>query len=201
MNCPDHEKLLAFAVGELKSVDARSVHDHLASGCAECGAELAGVQRLRQLSGVLEEAPPWVIKRAAEIPGEKRSGRMTTLAGKLAELVFDSLRDPLPRGARSTHVGARQMLYRALEYDIDLRVTPMPGGLARITGQVMPGMLRPSETVDGLEVALEGHIANTALTTELGEFDLGAVSPGTYELVVEAVEEPIHIGPISVDPS
>jgi hypothetical protein len=201
MKCPETDKLLAFAAAELEPSDTREIDDHLSTGCRACTAEISEVLRLRELNRALEDAPPWAIRKAAEIPANRRAGTLTAIAGRLADLVFDSLRDPLPKGARSTHAGARQMLYRALEYDIDLRVTPMPGGMARITGQVMPGLLRAAETVDGLEVALDGHIANTALTSELGEFDLGAVTPGTYELVVEADEEAIHIGPFSVEPN
>jgi len=65
----------------------------------------------------------------------------------------------------------------------------------------MPGGGRPHEAVSGLEVALAGPggVAQSVRASELGEFAFGPLAPGSYELVVEAEEEPIRVGPLDVD--
>lgn len=201
MSCPSSEVLVSFAAADLGSDERVAVRAHIDAGCQACAGELADIARLRHLaSSVLEEPAPWVVERAGRIPEEKRGGVLAAI-GRLADLVFDSLRDPLPAGARATAFGSRQMLFRALDYDVDVRIAKAETGAGRIWGQVTPGQDRPIDAVAGIEVALEGPggIAKTVRASELGEFDFGPAAPGSYEIVVEVAEEPVRLGPIEID--
>lgn len=193
MSCPHNEILLSFAAGDPES-DARGpVEAHLAGGCPSCERELVAFAELRRIAGsdVLESPPAGVLARAQRIPEDRRRNPIAGLAGALAALVFDTLHDPLPRGARASGSPSRQMLFRALDYDIDVRVIPAEPGRVRISGQVLPGPERPIDAVVGLEVALlaPSATASVAATNELGEFDFGPRDEGDYTLCVETGEE------------
>jgi anti-sigma factor RsiW len=193
MPCPHHETLIAYAAADLEPAERERVEAHLATGCAACERELETVAALRRIarSDALEDPPAGVLARAERVPEEARERGLGALAGRLAALVFDTLRDPLPLGARSSATHVRQMLYRAADYDIDVRVTPADGGRVRISGQVLPGPERSLDAAAGVEVALVGPELPVALvdTNELGEFDFGPQPEGDYTLSIEAPEE------------
>jgi anti-sigma factor RsiW len=193
MPCPPIEILLDFAAGQIDPDESERVAAHVRDGCPACERELASVATLRRIANgdELVDPPASVLARAQRVPGQARAGGLPSLVGKIAALVFDTVRDPLPLGARSGGFQARQMLFRALDYDIDVRIAPAGGGLVRISGQVLPGPTRSLEAATDLEIALLGPTAETALSTtnELGEFDLGLRTEGDYALCVEAAED------------
>jgi anti-sigma factor RsiW len=198
MACPTHEDLTAYAAADLDPSERAAVEAHLRSGCPDCGRELAAIAGLRRLTSPvrLEDPPTWVLERAARIPREGRDGSLAALLGRMADLVVDTLRDPLPQGARAAAALSRQMLYRALDYDIDVRVTPAAGSRVRISGQVLPGPDRPLEAVAGVEVLLAGAAGAVALsaTNELGEFAFEPVEGGEYSLYVDVAEDILRAG-------
>lgn len=193
MSCPPLEDLIAYAAGELAPDERASVDAHLATDCPPCSGELAAVAEVRRiaLEGDLEDPPLATLRGAERVPVSARSISLAALVGRVAALVFDARRDPLPAGARAAASSARQSLFRALDYDIDVRVSPAAGGEARVSGQVLPGPDRPLDAVAGLEVALVGAdgAARVAETSELGEFDFGACPQGEYTLAIEADED------------
>jgi anti-sigma factor RsiW len=193
MPCPPLELLIAYAAGELAPDEREPVSTHLGTTCSACEREVAAVAELRRIerSGELEDPPLTVLRRAERVPADARSRSLRSLAGRVAALVFDARRDPLPSGARSSATTARQSLFRALDYDIDVRVSATGASAARVSGQVLPGPDRPLDAVAGLEVALVGTDGSTlvAETSELGEFDFGPCAEGEYTLAVEAAED------------
>jgi hypothetical protein len=199
MSCPQTENLIAYAAAELEPAERERVEAHLAGGCEACGGALAGVAELRRIarSGAIENPPASVLARAQRVPAEARTGGLAALAGKVATLVFDTLHDPLPSGARSGAAEGRQMLYRALDYDIDVRIVLSGAGRVRVSGQVLPGPGRPLDAASGLEVALDGPQRALGTTNELGEFDFGPRQEGDYTLSVEAAEERLIVKDLS----
>lgn len=201
MPCPPNEILIAYTAADAEPADHERVAAHLGDGCDACAAEIARIGALRQIarSAALEDPPVGALARAKRIPGEARSSGLGALAGKIAALVFDTVRDPLPIGARAAAAHARQMLFRALDYDIDVRVVPAADGRVRISGQVLPGPDRPLDAVADLEVALLGPETAVAIATtnELGEFDFDSQEEGDYTLSVEAADERLLINNLS----
>ena len=194
MTCPPNETLVAFAASDLEPAERERVEAHLGAGCEACARELAAIGELRRLASpeLLADAPPWLVERAARIPREERSGALASLLGRVADLVFDTFRDPLPKGARRAAVGSRQVLYRALDYNVDIRVTPLGAGRVRVAGQVLPGPSRPIEAVANLEIALAkgGKVTALCSTNELGEFAFDQVEEeGGYTLYIEVAED------------
>ena len=203
MPCPHNEFLLAFAAGDLEPAARERLEAHLAAGCPACERELAAVAHLRRLAApdALELPPAGVLARAQRIPDAARQSPVAVLAGRLAALVFDTVRDPLPQGARTAAARSRQLLYRALDYDIDVRVTAAGAGRVRVTGQVLPGPDREIDAVSGVEVAIFGPLSLARTTNELGEFDFGQLEEGDYTLSVEADEERLLVEPLPVRPA
>jgi len=205
MPCPTHDNLVSYVAGDLEGDETSHVAEHLASGCDRCTAELAAIAELRRVasSDALAEPPPWVLSRAAGIPSQPPVSRLAQLAGSIASLVFDTLRDPLPNGARSVAAHSRQMLYRTLGYDIDVRVAPASGGNVRISGQILPGNDRPMSDVAGIDavlVTIEGS-STPGVTNELGEFEFDHMTAGTYSLMLEAPEDRLIIENLSAHAS
>ena len=193
MPCPSFETLIDFADSKLDLAAATSIQSHIGGGCTSCDATLDWFRGFSTAASTdLVEPPVWLTRKAVALFAQRqKEGIVAKVSRLVASLVFDSLRSPVPRGARSAAAHARQMLFRALDYDIDVRVAPAGSGLVRISGQVLPGPDRPLDAAAGLEVALLGPEAPPALasTNELGEFDLGPHEEGEYTLCVEAAEE------------
>lgn len=93
---------------------------------------------------------------------------------KLAELLFDSFRSPLQAGVRSTATAARQLLYGAGDYRIDVRIEPRTDSdKVAVVGQVLnavdPAKRSPSLPV----ILLKGKkIVSVSQTNSFGEFNL-----------------------------
>lgn len=201
MSCPTHETLIGFAAGDLDAPERQSVATHLETDCPSCSAELSVISSLRSIatSGVLESPPLGALERAVRIPSDRTGRSFATELGRVASLVFDTLASPLPRGARAAATTSRQMLFRALDYDIDVRVSQVDSAFVRVSGQVLPGSERPIESVSGVDVALihDGQAVAICPTSGLGEFDFGTVNPGNYEMSIETDEDRILIEQLS----
>lgn len=193
MSCPSHEALVGFAAGDLDAPERDAVATHLSTDCTSCPDFMRAIADARGAAraGVLSDPPAWVLEKAARIPAERSGAGALATIGRLAALVFDTVRQPLPLGARSATAGSRQLLYRAFEYDIDVRIAAADSGRVRVSGQVLPGPDRPLERVAGVEVSLirGGRALATCATTDLGEFDFGAVAGGDYAMSIEAEDE------------
>ncbi len=92
----------------------------------------------------------------------------------IAELVFDSFRDPMPFGVRSVSNMVRYLLFRAGSYVVEMRLEFVPGSQRyTVTGQV----LNPDDDalkLDKVPVRLRSErteIVRT-LTNHFGEFTL-----------------------------
>jgi hypothetical protein len=202
MSCPTREQLAEFAAKDLDASAFAFVEEHLTTGCPECRREVAWLLELRRLAapGALEDPPPWVVRRAATIPGDIRDGRLARFVGAVATLVFDTLRDPLPHGARAAGAAGRQMLFRVREYDVDVRVDAKGSALYRVSGQVLPGPERGLDEVTGVGVALvnENRVVAETLTNEIGEFAFDSLDAGTYALSIDVNEEILVVEGISL---
>ena len=90
----------------------------------------------------------------------------------MAQMVFDSFRQPLPVGVRSSHAAARQLLYKSGSTTVDIRVEPESGtSRLSLVGQVLDAE-RPDRSVKDLPVVLRSgqDAQTTSVTNEFGEF-------------------------------
>ncbi len=201
MSCPTHEALIGYAAGDLDAPGLQSVATHLSMDCPSCSDELRTIADLRATatSNVLQFPPLSVLERASRIPADRKKPDFSSVFGKLASLVFDTSVEPISQGARSTAASSRQLLFRALDYDIDVRIAERSSSDFRVSGQILPGPERSMDSVSGVEIALirDGRAVGVCSTSDLGEFDFGSVPPADYALNVETDEDRIVVGGLS----
>jgi hypothetical protein len=106
----------------------------------------------------------------------------------IASLVFDTFDQPLFAGMRRVGTPPRQLLFRAGEVDVDVKIEALEAN-DRITlvGQVLSG---GSKFFDNTSVKLEsgGAVRYHTKTNVVGEFSFDEVPKDTYHLSVDLPE-------------
>lgn len=150
--------------------------EHLDSGCKECR------DAVRIWSRVLDLAqkdcgyqPPSIpvrfVKSYFELSGV---GKGHSRAAKVAHLVFDTFRQPLPAGVRSLQDTPRHLVYKAGALLIDMRFEPEgPKAPAYLAGQVVD-RTNPTRGITDASVSIRSGAENVTQTktNEFGEFQL-----------------------------
>lgn len=167
------EKLAALAEdGQAAGEQVESLN-HL-SRCGQCSAKYVTLTNLIALmrEDVAEDPPRALVAHIVDLfrLREKKIRRLSAI------LKFDSLQMAPIYGVRATQAGARQILYSAGDYDIDLRVVHHDEAWV-ISGQVF------GEDCMGGHIELEGAtgMAQSALNHQC-EFTLPPVQSGSYNL-------------------
>jgi hypothetical protein len=196
MHCPTFEQLVDFLDGRLALAPAAAVERHVALGCIQCGGDVAWYGRVKLVAASDDsvEPPPWVLKRALRVFDSQPSA--ASLASRvIASLVFDSLRRPTLAMSRSIGVEDRQLMYEAEPYSIDLKVASVDRARADVTGQILRRGELMFESVAGLTLNLvrEGSSVLSTVTNDRGEFRVGAIEGGSYDLKIEAGDLSITI--------
>jgi len=175
-----------------------TMRKHLGGGCKGCEEIFALWQKVR--STAASEAnyqPPAdavrLVKAAyasASIAGQEEGAK------SLVEVLFDSFLQPEVAGVRSRATGARQMLYRADSFQIDLQIEPKPGSNhVVVTGQMMD-VSTPEIVSRGVQIKLSNFRENVihTVTNEFGEFCCEMDNSGDLELsVLGRTGKPISI--------
>ena len=197
MKCPSFETLIDFLDDRLTVAEAESVAAHVEAGCDRCAETRDWYENVRLIASSDEsvEPPPWILKRAIRIfENQPRPGVMERIGAAVASLVFDSFARPAVAGVRSTETAARQMLYRAGNYSVDLQIESSGQSLCELKGQVLREGEAAFESVRRLTLELTGESeTRSAVTDQMGEFAFGAVRPGDYELRIKMAEGTITI--------
>jgi anti-sigma factor RsiW len=187
------ERLVDLVEGRLPPNEQLQLLAHV-SGCARCAADKAWLERVIGLmrTDTTEDAPPVVIARTRRMFQARAAPTPTELRRIPALVHFDSWQRPLALGVRSGQPGARQLLLKAEDYDLDVRIAPA-GAAWQVSGQ----LLGP-DTNGQAELQGEAGMVQAKLN-DLGEFSLPPTSPGVYSLIVRlghlAVELPqLEIG-------
>jgi hypothetical protein len=149
---------------------------HLESGCQRCRREAKTWLRVRetasrQLASDPDDSVVRFVKGSFAISGRRRHKHSR---GFLAEVLFDSSRDPLPAGVRSAASTARQLLFGAGDLKIDLRIEPKEDSEnVSVIGQIL-NSAEPGENYVAASIALlkAGKVVSVANTNRFGEFQL-----------------------------
>jgi anti-sigma factor RsiW len=188
------EKLTDLVEGRLTPFESDTALAHVSS-CSRCAAQLA---RLEQVIGLMrtdtaEDAPPEVVARAVRLfRSRAASAERPVLERIVATLSFDSMQASPAFGVRSGQSATRQLLFRAREKDLDLRVAPSNGGWV-VSGQVLG-------ECSGGQVELQGSsgaVAQAALN-DLCEFLLPPVPTGNYSLRLRLPDVEIEVPEIEL---
>ncbi|MBK9943768.1 MAG: hypothetical protein U0Z44_19905 [Kouleothrix sp.] len=187
-NPPRFEQLLDWLEGRLPDDQARAVADQVAQAGQAASADLAWLQRFRELSAtlVIEQPPPETRALLVErFRAYAQSRRPASLLQRLiATLTFDSGLQPNTLGVRSagTPEPQRQLIYSTDIADVALNIQPRRyGQLLDLTCQIFAKeALEPEQFVPQL---VRGQLAvASASIDDLGEFVFEGIAAGEYEL-------------------
>jgi len=189
------ENIMTYVDGKTVADDKPVVEQHL-SACSEC-AELR--QELHHLVSQLQQdsacEPPsdalqWGIELFQPVMQPASGGRIRKI---IAALVFDTFDQPALAGIRRVGAPPRQLLFRAGDVDVDVKIESMEAN-DRITlvGQVLSG---GAKFFDNTPVKLESHgiVRYKTRTNLVGEFSFDEVPKDTYHLSVDLPEGQITL--------
>jgi hypothetical protein len=182
------ERWVDFARNVIDEDEKRKMQSHLETGCRQCSKELSMWQRLQQVARRESTYAPLAgAVRTVNASFVNRSARRTRLAKpEVASLLFDSFRNPLVAGIRSTGNTSQQVLYGTGTYRIDVRIEPqMDSEKVILIGQVL-NSADPEERLSEMPVTLlKGRkVLAESTTSQFGEFQIECELAGGFRLMV-----------------
>src|SRR5262245_11857006 len=189
MNLMGHiavERLMDYVDGVASDVETSAIADHLGT-CKHCSELKQELQSL--VFGLKEDAsyePPaellqWGINLFQPIQRPKTA----SIPKFIASLVFDTFDQPMFAGVRRASLPPRQLLFRAGDVDIDVKIESTESSdRVSFAGQVLSG---DAAFVSKAPVKLESHgiVRYRTTTNDVGEFSFDEVPKDTYHLSVD----------------
>ena len=206
MKCVGFDRLIDYLDGRLSDEDGRPVAEHLAQGCGRCEADRRwyGLLTSMKRGPAQVEPPEWVFRRAVRLfenrTQTESAGKRTARAA--ARLIFDSLSQPSPAGARSGAAPSRHLLYAVDDYSIDLRIAAATDAGVDLIGQVLSTSESGFDAVAGIaiDLACEGETVLSAVTDEVGVFTIRRIESGEYDLQIDARDMIIDVVGLPISP-
>jgi len=187
------EEWINFVNHVTSTKQQQAMRKHLETGCKQCMETVSLWEKLQKTAATETsyqppEADVRIAKASFTVAGpvahrEEKSN--------LAELMFDSFLQPLFAGARSSVTEARQMLYRADPYQIDIQIEARPEGSGLVvTGQLLD-VSSPVVVGRDVEISLSNRRGNTihTVTNQFGEFRGEIENTGDLELSFSGKDE------------
>ena len=123
-------------------------------------------------------------------PKESAGGKIRKI---VASLVFDTFDEPAPAGVRRVGAPPRQLLFRAGDVDVDVKIEAVEtNDRISLVGQVLSNT---EKFFDNTPVKLESHglVRYKTMTNFVGEFVFDEVPKDTYHLSVDLPEGQITL--------
>ena len=154
--------------------------------CKECTAE---VSRWRQLEAALrrthlKSAPKESVETAVNIMSPKPFESGPAIRSILASIIFDSFLEPALAGVRGAAATARQMVMRAEEFDIHIKIWGEPEH-RQMLGQLLSRSGLYFVESANFHLMQHGHRLETAASDETGEFHFTDVPEGDLSLQID----------------
>ena len=191
------ENLMAYMDGQVAAESKETIHKHL-TDCADClqlKHELE--QFVLQLEADASFEPPteldqWGVSlfQPMRQPKESAGGKVRKY---VASLVFDTFDEPMLAGVRRVGAPPRQLLFRAGDVDVDVKIESMEANdRISLVGQVLSNT---EKFFDNTPVKLESHgtVRYKTMTNFVGEFAFDEVPKDTYHLSVDLPEGQITL--------
>lgn len=177
-----------FARGTVREERKAIMQAHLKSGCQRCQREAKTWLRVRETASRQRASEPddsavRFVKASFALNRERRPKHSRRF---LAEVLFDSFREPLPVGVRSAVSSSRQLLFGIEDLRIDLRLEPkIDSDNISLIGQILD-CTDPTKSQVTASVALlkAGKVVSEANTSRFGEFQLECGLASRLELRV-----------------
>jgi hypothetical protein len=167
------EKWADFARNTLKEKDKEEMQGHLDTGCKRCADALKLWTHVRDVTSRVGayQPPTGTVRTAKAIFGIHASARRKA---PILNLLFDSALAPSMAGVRSTATVARQLLYAAGAYRIDLRMEPQADtDRVSVLGQIL-NSADPTRMIEPMAITLiqNRKVVSSSKTGTFGEFQL-----------------------------
>jgi hypothetical protein len=190
------ENLIDYIDGQVSGVEKSTLEGHVATcgDCAELKQEFqALIHHLKEDASF--EPPAELVQWSINLfqPVMQPQGAVSGLRKFIASLVFDTYDQPMLAGVRRVGAPPRQLLFRAGDVDVDVKIESMEAN-DRITlvGQVLSNT---DKFFDNTPVKLESHgiVRYRTRTNVVGEFSFDEVPKDTYHLSVDLPEGQITL--------
>jgi hypothetical protein len=182
------EIALDFIDGRLNAEQSGFWQKHLEI-CHDCTQE---VGRWRQLGtdlerSHLESAPDQELQKTMQIFPKKPDGGGSRVRSVLASLVFDSFMQPALAGARGTTAAARQLVMRAEEFDIHVKIWGEDDHrqMRQMLGQLLPRGGEDFVHSARFHLLRNGERIESTVVDEMGEFHFSDVPDGNLSLQID----------------
>ena len=191
------ENLMEYVDGQATAESKTTAESHLSqcSDCLELKQELE--QFILQLHADAAFEPPaelvqWGVNLFQPMlqPKEAVGGKIRKF---VASLVFDTFDEPMLAGVRRVGAPPRQLLFRAGDVDVDVKIESMEANdRISLVGQVLSNT---EKFFDNTPVKLESHgtVRYKTMTNFVGEFAFDEVPKDTYHLSVDLPEGQITL--------
>lgn len=167
----------------------KAMNRHLELGCKACRDSWMTWQNVLKIAQneSANEPPAFLVRIAKSSYELVRPLEKASWITQIAELAFDSFRQPLLAGVRSSSGAARQMLYKSGGMTVDIRLEPEAGtSRLSLVGQLLDSE-KPDRIPQNVPVFLRagiGHFASTT-TNEFGEFHFEIDSQEKSQIGIE----------------
>lgn len=190
------EDIIAYTDGTATETAQGASESHLAvcTDCKELQQEFQ-VLLMRMREDASFEPPADLVKWAVDlfqpvVQPQPEGGKLRRL---IASLVFDTYDQPALAGVRRVGVPPRQLLFRAGEVDVDVKIESMEANdRISLVGQVLSNA---DKFFDNTPIKLESHgiVRYSTKTNVVGEFSFDEVPKDTYHLSVDLPEGQITL--------
>lgn len=191
------DNIMEYMDGQASGESKTTVENHL-SQCSEC---LELKQELEQfvlnLQADASFEPPTELVQWGMSLFQPMLQPKETVGGKVrkfvASLVFDTFDEPMLAGVRRVGAPPRQLLFRAGDVDVDVKIESMEANdRISLVGQVLSNT---EKFFDNTPVKLESHgtVRYKTMTNFVGEFAFDEVPKDTYHLSVDLPEGQITL--------
>jgi hypothetical protein len=176
---------LDFLEGRLDGEQEAFWKSHM-EHCNDCKTEF---QNWRQLGidlkqSNLESAPAADIDRAVQLFQPAWDRKPSAIRSILAMVTFDSLLQPSLAGSRGSSAATRQLVMRAEEFDIHIKIFGAPDH-RRLLGQVLPRDGSSLSAGARFHLLQHGERIDSTVTDDMGEFDFVDIPAGELSLQID----------------
>jgi hypothetical protein len=132
----------------------------------------------------LKSAPEESVKRAVRIRTARPAEEYPVRRSALASIIFDSFLQPALAGVRGTSGAVRQLVMRAQEFDIHIKIWGEPEH-RQMLGQVLCPSGAAVVQSASLHLVQHGERLETAIADEAGEFHFTDLPNGDFSLQID----------------
>lgn len=169
---------------------------HLAEGCSACDEQAAMLRKMAVAANSEVAVPKEVVERARSLFRRKSEPGELSWPERMAKLVYDSMRDPaLAAGVRTVESNSRQLLYKAGDYCVDIRLErDYETKQVTLTGQIA-NQQEPHSPVASIPVYLlhQKQVLARTVSNNFGEFHLEYPSKRALRLCLPVAGERIEV--------